>query len=68
VEQTSTTKQYERAVLAYLGAKADYSQMSLGAVWAATFHNSLLLFATSVFTVAAAFLATTRETLLRKLP
>jgi ABC-type transport system involved in multi-copper enzyme maturation permease subunit len=68
VEQTSTTKQYERAVLAYLGAKAEYSQLSLGAVWAATFHNSLLLLATSVFAVAAAFLATTRETLLRKLP
>ena len=68
VEQTSTTKQYERAVLAYLGAKADYSQMPLGGVWEATFHNSLWLFATSIFTVAGAFLSTTRETLLRKLP
>jgi ABC-2 type transport system permease protein len=68
VEQTSTTKQYERAVFAYLGVHNQYNQMSPGAVWAATSNNSLWLLATSVFTAAAAFLATTREILLRKLP
>jgi ABC-type transport system involved in multi-copper enzyme maturation permease subunit len=68
VEQTSTTKQYERAVFAYLGVQSQYNQLSPGDVWAATSHNSLWLLATSVFTAAAAFLATTREILLRKLP
>jgi ABC-type transport system involved in multi-copper enzyme maturation permease subunit len=68
VEQTSATKQYERAVFAYLGVKTQYNQVPLGAVWDATSHNSLWLLATSIFTVAAAFLSTTRETLLRKLP
>jgi ABC-type transport system involved in multi-copper enzyme maturation permease subunit len=68
IEQTSATKQYERSVFAYLGIKAQYNQQSPGSIWASTSHNSLWLLATSVFAVAAAFLATTRETLLRKLP
>lgn len=68
VEQTSVTKQYERATFAYLGIKADYNQQPLGFIWAGTFNNTLWLLAGLAISAAAALLAGTQRIILRKAP
>ncbi|MFQ4149554.1 ABC transporter permease [Arthrobacter sp. LAPM80] len=68
IEQTSVTKQYERAAFAYLGIKNDYNQQPLEFIWAGTFNNTLWLL-TGLFTsVSAALLAGTPKIILRKVP
>lgn len=68
IEQTSVTKQYERATFAYLGVKSDYNQQPLGFIWAGTFNNTLWLLTGVVTSVSAALLAGTKKIILRKVP
>lgn len=68
IEQTSVTKQYERATFAYLGIKTEYNQQPLSFIWAGTFNNTLWLLAGLAMSVAAALLAGTKKILLRKAP
>lgn len=68
IEQSSVTKQYERATFAYLGIKTEYNQQPLGFIWAGTFNNTLWLLAGLALSVSAALLAGTKKTILRKAP
>lgn len=66
IEQTSLTKQYERAAFAYLGIKNQYNQQPLTQVWAGTFNNTLWLLAGLTAAALAALAAGRKKTLLRK--
>ncbi|MDQ6740698.1 MAG: ABC transporter permease [Actinomycetota bacterium] len=68
IEQTSVTKQYERATFAYLGIKNEYNQQPLGFIWAGTFNNTLWLLSGLAVSVTAAILASSKKILLRKAP
>ncbi|MDJ0313865.1 ABC transporter permease [Arthrobacter sp. H35-D1] len=68
IEQTSVTKQYERATFAYLGIKNEYNQQSLSFIWAGTFNNTLWLLAGLATSLGAALLSGTKKTILRKAP
>lgn len=67
IEQTSLTKQYERPLFAWLGIKNQYNQQAPGLVWAGTYNHSLWLLAGYSAAMTAAFLAATRNKLLRKI-
>ncbi|MDQ6754898.1 MAG: ABC transporter permease [Actinomycetota bacterium] len=66
IEQTSVTKQYERATFAYLGIKNEYNQQPLGFIWAGTFNNTLWLTAGLAGSFVFALFSSTKRTLLRK--
>ncbi|WP_154605473.1 ABC transporter permease [Arthrobacter sp. AQ5-05] len=68
IEQTSVTKQYERATFAYLGIKNEYNQQPLSFIWAGTFNNTLWLLAGLAISVSAALLSGTKKIILRKAP
>ena len=68
IEQTSVTKQYERATFAYLGIKTEYNHQPLGFIWAGTFNNTLWLIAGLATSVSAAVLCGTKKIILRKAP
>ncbi|GAA4659487.1 ABC transporter permease [Arthrobacter cryoconiti] len=66
IEQTSVTKQYERATFAYLGIKNEYNQQPLSFIWAGTFNNTLWLLAALAASVSTAMLSGTKKIILRK--
>lgn len=68
IEQTSVTKQYERATFAYLGIKNEYNQQPLALIWAGTFNNTLWLLAGLATSISTALLSGTKKTILRKAP